>query len=104
MPRKKGSLSLRSPPARLSIRSRPNAGNEQQIDVLDGAIGETYADRSAGRSNGQQLGMVNRQRAPIGQVDVERLKRPSLMKLPDLVNHHAIILRVAPCATTRRAV
>ena len=64
------------------------AGDEQQVDGLDDVFVDGYANRAAGTADCQALRMFDRERATVRQKYVERLKRPSLMKVTNLIGGH----------------
>ena len=76
----------------LVIRPRLEARHQEEIDNLNGSIRETHADRATRWSNCQHFRMLDRHPSPVAHVDVERLKRFSLMHLSQLFDGHTRIL------------
>jgi hypothetical protein len=83
---------MRTAATRLAVGTRLDARYKRKIDDLDGTVGKPYTNRTSRRSNRQNLRMLNRKGASVGQMNVESLKRPGLMESANLLNRHAIIL------------
>lgn len=84
-----GSWTL-SPRSIGSSASRPRlqAGNQQQIDNLDGAVRATDTDGPAGRRNCQGFRVLDRKYSSVGQMNIERLKWASTMHFLQLFDGH----------------
>lgn len=63
--------------------------HQQQIDYLDGPVGQPHSDGAPRRNYGQDLRVFDRQRATIRQVNLKWLKRHSPMHFPELFDGHS---------------
>ncbi len=73
-----------------TIPPRLETGDQQQIHNLDRAVTKPHADRPPRRCDRKELGVLDRQRPAVREVNVEWLKRPGLMQLAQLLNRHTI--------------
>ena len=69
-------------------RSRFETCYQQQIDNFDRVVRQADTDRTTRRRLPHKFGMLNRYQPAIGQMNVERLKRPSLMHFSYLFDGH----------------
>src|SRR5436190_23646509 len=80
---------------RPAVCARLQARHQKEVHDLNGPIGQAYPDRAARRCDSQKFWMFHGQTSTLAQVDIKRLKGPSLVHLSQLFNRHTLSLTLA---------